>query len=69
MNLDMDYWKKKFLYPYSLDTGPLKLNENGGGQATAEDIAQQQKIMEKLGKAKNFNILETNALQFPLSQL
>lgn len=25
--------------------------------------------MEKLGKTKNFNILETNALQFPLSQL
>lgn len=25
--------------------------------------------MEKLGKAKNFNILDTNALQFPLSQI
>eukprot|EP00347_Sterkiella_histriomuscorum_P010573 403375759 len=69
MNLDLDYWKTKFLYPYALDTGPLKLQENGVGQVTADDLAQQQKIMEKLGKAKNFNILETNALQFPLSQL
>jgi len=29
MNLDIDYWKKKFLYPYALDTAPLKLNEGG----------------------------------------
>ena len=28
MNLDLDYWKKKFLYPYALDTGPLKIPEN-----------------------------------------
>ena len=27
MNLDPDYWKKKFLYPYALDTGPLKLSD------------------------------------------
>ena len=25
MNLDLDYWKKRFLYPYALDTAPLKL--------------------------------------------
>jgi hypothetical protein len=24
MNLDLDYWKKRFLYPYALDTAPLK---------------------------------------------
>lgn len=29
MNLDLDYWRKKFLYPYALDTGPLKLGEEG----------------------------------------
>ncbi len=28
LNLDLDYWKKKFLYPYALDTGPIKLPEN-----------------------------------------
>jgi hypothetical protein len=69
MNLDPDYWKKKFLYPFALDTGPLKTADlpGGGIQASAEDLAQQQKLMEKLGKARNFNILETNALQFPLS--
>ena len=27
-NLDFDYWKNKFLYPYSLDTAPLKYAEN-----------------------------------------
>ena len=28
MNLDLDYWKKRFLYPFALDkinTAPLKL--------------------------------------------
>lgn len=40
MNLDLDYWKKKFLYPYALDTGPLKLNENGSSGVNADDIAQ-----------------------------
>lgn len=39
MNLDLDYWKKRFLYPYALDTGPLKLNDSGnGGQVNADDI-------------------------------
>ncbi len=28
LNLNPDYWSKKFLYPYSLDTGPLKIQEN-----------------------------------------
>ena len=32
LNMDMDYWKKKFLYPFALDTGPLKLTD--GGSAT-----------------------------------
>jgi hypothetical protein len=27
MNLDLDYWKKRFLYPYALDTAPLRFNE------------------------------------------
>lgn len=27
MNLDLDYWKKKFLYPYALDIAPLKNND------------------------------------------
>jgi hypothetical protein len=27
MNLDLDYWKKRFLYPYALDTAPLKFND------------------------------------------
>jgi len=39
MNLDLDYWKKKFLYPYALDTGPLKLNESSVGTVSADDIA------------------------------
>ena len=67
LNLDLEYWKKKFLYPFALDTGPLKLQEGGAG-VTAADVMQQAKMMEKLGKS-NFNILETSALQFPLSQL
>jgi hypothetical protein len=24
LNFDLESWKKKFLYPYALDTGPLK---------------------------------------------
>ena len=62
--MDLDYWKKKFLYPYALDTGPIKIVDGGN----AQDLAAQAKIMEKLGK-NNFNILDTNALQFPLSQI
>lgn len=27
LNLDVDYWKKRFLYPFALDTAPLKMNE------------------------------------------
>ncbi len=27
LNLDVDYWKKRFLYPFALDTAPLRINE------------------------------------------
>lgn len=27
MDLNLDYWKQKFLFPYALDTAPLKLND------------------------------------------
>lgn len=25
MNLDVDYWKTRFLYPFALDTGPMRV--------------------------------------------
>lgn len=28
MNLQKEYWDKKFLYPYALDLAPVKLIEN-----------------------------------------
>jgi hypothetical protein len=27
LNLDLDYWKNKFLYPFALDGGPIKLDD------------------------------------------
>ena len=61
MNFDLDYWKKKFLYPYALDTGPLKASA-GENAITSEDVVNQNNILEKLGKNNQFNILDTNAL-------
>jgi hypothetical protein len=61
MNFDLEYWKKKFLYPYALDTGPLKASA-GENVITSEDVVNQNKILEKLGKNNQFNILDTNAL-------
>lgn len=29
MNLDLNYWKNKFLYPYALNLAPLKLPDSG----------------------------------------
>jgi len=66
MNLDLEYWKKKFLYPYALDTAPIKLDMQSTG--TDWEMQQQNKMLEKLGKT-NFNVLESTALQFPLSQI
>jgi hypothetical protein len=37
MNLDMDYWKKRFLYPYALDLAPIKID----GQGSQGDLAKQ----------------------------
>ena len=34
MNLDLNYWKKRFLYPYALDTAPMK-PPNDGASTTA----------------------------------
>ena len=27
MNLDREYWVKKFLYPFACDTAPIKLSD------------------------------------------
>jgi len=26
MNLDVEYWKSRFLYPFALDTGPMRIS-------------------------------------------
>ena len=45
-NLDFDYWRNKFLYPYSLDTAPLKYAENQGPSTNNSEKA-------------NMNVLES----------
>ena len=67
MNLDHSYWVTKFLYPFALDTTPMKLSEfpvqgsTLGGASTKGDHA---KIGGNVG-----NILETESFRFPLSHL
>lgn len=39
MNLDLDYWKKRFLYPYALDTAPLR--HGSSGDSNSGTISQQ----------------------------
>ena len=46
LNLDHNYWMKKFLYPYALDPAPLRLDDNAK-QSPEEVIAEKkrQKLM------------------------
>ena len=34
MNLDLDYWRPKFLYPYALDPAPMKVYDDNGAIIT-----------------------------------
>jgi hypothetical protein len=27
MNLNLEYWKKRFLYPFALDNAPIKIDD------------------------------------------
>ena len=36
MNLDLDYWKKRFLYPYALDTAPIRAGDNNGSVSQSD---------------------------------
>ena len=46
MNLDPKYWQKKFLYPFSLDLAPLRLDAESK-QKPSEVVAEKkrQKMM------------------------
>lgn len=72
MNLDPEYWSKKFLYPYALDTAPIKAIEIPPVGATLGQMAMlESHNIQPVTKNKSDqeDILETKRFQFPLSHL
>jgi hypothetical protein len=56
MNLDREYWVKKFLYPFACDTAPIKLADypiSGPTLGSVQDLGSKAKAGEK------FDVLET----------
>jgi len=39
--MDPDYWRQKFLYPFSLDPAPLRIND--GNQKPHEVVAEKKR--------------------------
>lgn len=67
MNLNHKYWVTKFLYPFALDTTPIKLSEfpvQGSTIGGSLPKGDQSKIGGDCG-----NILDTEMFRFPLSHL
>ena len=49
MNLDLNYWKNKFLYPYALNLAPLKLPDSGlNHYKNEQDTIQQNRLKKQL---------------------
>jgi len=61
MNLDPEYWKKRFLYPYALDPAPLRLDAS---KQTPHEIIAEKKRQKLLGDE---SILNTKKYQFPVN--
>lgn len=59
MNLNPDYWKTKFLYPFALDKAPLRLD---GAKQTPMEMIVEKKKQKILGDE---SILHTQKYQFP----
>ena len=62
MNLNHDYWVKKFLYPFSLDPTPLRLSDYPMPTNTTTDEKPQE-------EEATDNILESKKFQYPLSRI
>jgi len=71
MNLSLDYWKTRFLYPFALDKDSLKANEGVEDIDEAEEIKQAQALLKKKESQikHTVNVLESDRFQFPLTQL
>ena len=41
LNMDPEYWKKRFLYPYALDPAPLRLDDES--TQTPEQVIAETK--------------------------
>ena len=54
LNLDPEYWKKKFLYPFALDLAPIRLD---AASQTPEEIIAEKKRQKLLGDE---SILQTS---------
>ena len=63
LNLDPEYWKKKFLYPYALDLAPIRLDAS---KQSPEEIIAEKKRQKLLGDE---SILNTTKYQFPVNQI
>lgn len=64
LNLDPDYWRTKFLYPFALDPAPLRLD--GHTKQLPEEVVaekKRQKLMAEEG------VMATSKFQFPISQM
>jgi len=68
MNLDHEYWVTKFLYPFALDTAPLKPSDYPVEGPTLGGPGSDQ-MQQKPRAGEKFNILDTTRFNFPLSHL
>ena len=66
LNLDREYWAKKFLYPFALDPAPIKLSEYPVQGMTVGGPATDQ---PKIKADEKIDILDSSRFNFPLSHL
>lgn len=64
MNLDPKYWQQKFLYPFSLDLAPLRLD--AGSKQKPEEVVAEKKRQKMMADE---SVMETTKFQFPVSSI
>jgi hypothetical protein len=62
MNMDPEYWKRNFLYPFALDPAPLRLDANS--KQTPQEIIAERKRQKLMSEE---NLIVTTKFNFPLA--
>jgi len=69
LNLEPEYWVKRFLFPYALDNSALRLEDFPLAADVKLSEADKPKIMSRQKNKESIDVLNTDKYNFPRSHI